>query len=70
MKVFCRGLSTMIVQFLILLLRGFIHVKILEWNANKSASRLYVYAPSVLCQLLTCEHQIHIHTSHLLLLLT
>jgi hypothetical protein len=28
-----------------LLSRGFIHVKILEWNVNKSASRLYVYAP-------------------------
>ncbi len=32
----CRGLSTMIVQFVILLWRSFIYVKILEWNVNKS----------------------------------
>jgi hypothetical protein len=55
----------MIVQFVILLRRGFIHAKILEWNVNKSASRLYVYAPkvdrgvvppSVIFLLLMCEH--------------
>ncbi len=37
----------MIVQFVMLLWRGFIYVKILEWNVNKSASRLYVGAPKV-----------------------
>ncbi len=31
----------------IILRRGFIYVKILEWNVNKSASRLEVYAPKV-----------------------
>ena len=36
----------MFVQFVILLWRGF-YVKILEWNVNNSASRLYVYAPKV-----------------------
>jgi hypothetical protein len=39
--------STIIVQFVILLWRGFIHVKILEWNVYKSASRLYFYVPKV-----------------------
>jgi hypothetical protein len=43
----CRGLHTMIVQFVILLWRGFTYVKIPEQNVNKSASRLYVYAPKV-----------------------
>jgi hypothetical protein len=37
----------MIVQFIILLWRGFNHVKILDWNVNKSASRLYINAPKV-----------------------
>jgi hypothetical protein len=36
-----------VVQFLILLWRDFIYVKIPEWEGNKSASRLYVYAPKV-----------------------
>jgi hypothetical protein len=43
----CRGLHTMIVQFVILLWRGFNHVKILDWNVNISASRLYINAPKV-----------------------
>ncbi len=30
-----------------LLWRDFIYVKILDWDANKSASCLYVYAPKV-----------------------
>jgi hypothetical protein len=37
----------LIVQFVILLWRGFNHVKILDWNVNKSASRLYINAPRV-----------------------
>jgi hypothetical protein len=37
-KCSCRGLHTMIVQFVILLWRGFNHVKLLDWNVNKSAS--------------------------------
>ncbi len=37
----------MIVQFVILLLRSFIYVKIPKLYVNKSASRLYVYAPKV-----------------------
>ncbi len=42
----------------IVLGRGFIYVKIIEWNANKSASRLYVYAPKVGSSWLwLCEHQ-------------
>ena len=32
----------MIVQFVILLWRGFNHVKILDWNVNKSASPYYI----------------------------
>jgi hypothetical protein len=66
----CRGLSTLNVQFIILQWRGFIYVKILELNVDKSASRLYVLRArggvvphSVLCWLFWCEHQIHIHTS-------
>jgi hypothetical protein len=43
----CRRLSTIIVLFAILLLHGFIHVKILEGSVNKSASSLYVYTPKV-----------------------
>jgi hypothetical protein len=46
-KLQLKSLSTIIVQFVILLWRGFIPLKILEWNVNKSASRLYVYAPKV-----------------------
>ncbi len=42
-----RCLHTMIVQFVILVWRGFNHVKILDWNINKSASRLYINAPKV-----------------------
>jgi hypothetical protein len=34
-------------QFVILLRSGFNHVKILDWNVNKSASRLYIDAPKV-----------------------
>ncbi len=41
---YCRGLHTMSVQ---LILRGFNHVKILDWSVNKSASRLYINAPKV-----------------------
>ncbi len=37
----------MIVQFVILLWRDVIYVKIPEWDAKKSASRLYIYAPRV-----------------------
>jgi hypothetical protein len=44
---YCRGLHTVIVQFVILLWRGFNHVKILDWNVNKSASRIYINAPKV-----------------------
>ncbi len=33
------------VQFVILLWRDFIYVKIPEWDANESAGRLYYYAP-------------------------
>ncbi len=29
---------------------AFIHVKILEWNVNKSTSHLYIYAPKVVCR--------------------
>ncbi len=36
-----------VVQFVVLSWRDFIGVKIPEWDANKSASRLYVYAPKV-----------------------
>ncbi len=36
-----------IVQLITVLWRGFIYVKIIEWNVNKSASRLYVYLPTV-----------------------
>jgi hypothetical protein len=39
----CRSLSTLIVQFVILLWRRYIYAKILEWNVNKSASRIYVF---------------------------
>ncbi len=38
---YCRGLHSMIVQFVVLFWRGFISVKIPEWYVNKSASRLY-----------------------------
>ncbi len=31
----CRGLSTIIIQFVILLWRGLIHVKILKWHVKK-----------------------------------
>jgi hypothetical protein len=47
--------STMIVRFVILLWRGFIHVKIHEWNVNKTATSLRLRSkgglvpPSVLC---------------------
>jgi hypothetical protein len=41
------GLHLMIVLFVILLWRDFIYVKIPEWDANKSANRLHVYAPKV-----------------------
>jgi hypothetical protein len=44
---YCRGLQLMIVQFIILLWPGFNHVKILDWNVNKSARRLYNNAPKV-----------------------
>jgi hypothetical protein len=37
----------MIVQFVILLWRDFIYVKIPNSDANKSARRLYVYTPKV-----------------------
>ncbi len=43
----CHGLFTLFVQFVIVLWRGFIFVKIFAWNVNKSARRLYVYAPKV-----------------------
>ncbi len=36
-----------VVQFVVLSWRDFICVKIPEWDANKSASRLYVYSPEV-----------------------
>jgi hypothetical protein len=39
----CPGLHLMIVQLVILLWRSFNHVKIFNWNVNKSASRLYDY---------------------------
>jgi hypothetical protein len=45
--IYCRGLHTVIVQFVILLWRGFNHVKILDWNVDKSAGRLYINAPKV-----------------------
>jgi hypothetical protein len=38
---------TLFEQFVILLWRGFIVEEIIEWYVNKSASRLYVYAPQV-----------------------
>ncbi len=41
------GLHLLIVQVLTLLGGVFIYVKIPEWDVNKSASRLYVYAPKV-----------------------
>ncbi len=46
-QIYCRVLSTMIVQFIILLCRSFIYVKILEWNVSKSACRFYINAPKV-----------------------
>jgi hypothetical protein len=69
----CRGLHTMIVQFVILLWLGFNHVKILDWNVNKSASHLYINAPkvegvppSVFYLPCSCKHQINTHTWQLL----
>jgi hypothetical protein len=41
---YCRVRSTLFVQFVTL--RGFIYEEIIE-EVNKSASRLYVYAPKV-----------------------
>jgi hypothetical protein len=38
-------INLMIVQFVILLWRDFMYVKIPEWDTNKSASRLYFNAP-------------------------
>ncbi len=43
----CGGLHLMVIQFVILLWRDFNHVKILDWNVNKSDSRLYINAPKV-----------------------
>ncbi len=42
---FCRGLSTVFVQLVILLWRSFIYEEISEWNINKSANRLAISAP-------------------------
>ncbi len=59
------------VHFVILLWRDFICVKIPQRDANKSASRLYVYAPSrvvppsVFNLPFTCEHQTILHTTSL-----
>jgi len=41
------GQHLMVIQFVILLWRDFNHVKILDWNVNKSDSRLYINAPKV-----------------------
>jgi hypothetical protein len=43
----CRGQPTVFVQLLILLWRSFIHEEISEWNVNKSANRLDIYAPKM-----------------------
>jgi hypothetical protein len=40
-------ISTLFVQFVILLLRDFIYEEIIERDVNKSGSRLYIYAPKV-----------------------
>jgi hypothetical protein len=37
----------MVIQFVILSMRDSNHVKILDWNVNKSVSRLYINAPKV-----------------------
>ncbi len=53
----------MIVQLVILLWRGFNHVKILDWNVNKSASRLCINAPKLeyyLLQSFTCLIRVNI----------
>jgi hypothetical protein len=42
-----RPIHTMIALFVVILWRGFNHVKILDWNVNKSPSRLYFNAPKV-----------------------
>ncbi len=38
---------TVFVQLVILFLRSFIYEEISEWNVNKSANRLDIYAPKV-----------------------
>jgi hypothetical protein len=45
---YCRGLSTVFVQHVLILWRSFIYEEISEWNVNiKSANRLDIYAPKV-----------------------
>jgi hypothetical protein len=52
----CGGLHLMIVQFVTLLWRDFIYVKISKCDVNKSASRLLLQ--SLTCLTYSCEHQI------------
>jgi hypothetical protein len=71
---YSRGLSTLIVQVVIFLWRGFNYVKILERNVINPRVVFAVHLcakggevpPSVFYMPYSCEHQIHIHTWQLM----
>jgi hypothetical protein len=67
----CRGLSTLFVQSVISLLRGFSYEEILQWNSKKSGSRLYINSrakggvvpPSVFYLPYSCDIKYNLHTA-------